>query len=106
MRDVRVADGTGQLDLESDDALVGAGDDEVNLAVSLAGAQVAHHGLGGLRIGLYGEGHERLEQPAEQRAVARERRGRRGAAAGRAGGPPPPGGRGRPGGGGGVWGRG
>ena len=72
MPDVRVVDGRGQLYLEGDDAAVAAFDDEVDFLLAAAGPEVSDAGLVGLRVGSDRERHQRFEQGAEERALARE----------------------------------
>ncbi len=71
---VSVAGCSGELHVDRYDPPVGTLEDQVDFMVSACGSQVADTGFGGLRIHADVDGHQGLEQPAEQRPVARDRR--------------------------------
>src|SRR5882724_4279790 len=71
MLDVVVADGGGKLGLEGDDPPIAPLNDQVDLMVAPVGAEMAGGRLGGLGVDPNTEGHERLEEGPEERAVAR-----------------------------------
>jgi len=73
---VAVGDVAGELDLDREDAAVRSFDDEVDLAGAPRRPEVLDARLGCLGVGADRERHQRFEQGAEQRSVARDRRPR------------------------------
>src|SRR5687767_7377287 len=72
--DVRVADAPRELDLDREDPAIGTFDDQVDLALPSAGAQMTDGRLRRLGVDAEGERDQGFEQRAEKRPVPCDRR--------------------------------
>lgn len=65
MADVVIADGVGELDLDGEDDLIAAFDDQVDLVLAAMGPQMPDARFSRLGVDADVEGHQRLEELTE-----------------------------------------